>query len=202
MNHIVSISGPVGTGKSTVLNLLADELSKTRSVKVIREYIDVMMDGTDKLNDYLCGDMSAYDFQDYILDYFDMSSWLLNRYDYILCERNPVEGVLFFARLDVDNNRMSTYQYETLLERASSMTFYPNPLTSNRICRIDTTNLTPVGVAKLISESIDDIDIAQLTADPKILLGRINGRNREGETDAYSLSYVEHMCQTYYSNSL
>ena len=47
--------------------------------------------------------MSAYDFQHYVLDYFErVADELKNSsYDFVFVERLPVEGIQFFAKLDL-----------------------------------------------------------------------------------------------------
>ena len=84
---------------------------------------------------YLDGYYPAFMFQNYILDYFESVVKTLqdSSYDYIFVERCPVEGILFFAKLDLDNGRLTLPQYEYLLHRSQSLTFYPNPLTCDYV---------------------------------------------------------------------
>ena len=103
--HLIIIDGPVGAGKSSVIN----ELTNRLNALVIPEYIDDS-DGVEKLNEYLNDkEHKAYEFQDYILDhyinYVQNESFIdrLNDVEYIIMERNPIEGVKVFAKKDFIN---------------------------------------------------------------------------------------------------
>lgn len=204
MVKVIALSGPVAAGKSTLLQALYNRLSDTYRVYIIREYIDVLPDANDKLTDYLNGKISAYDFQNYILDYYEHSSWLINDYDYVLVERCPVEGLMFFAKLDVNKGRMSLDEYLTLIMRAKCMTFYPDPSTGvseptskNRLT-IHTDDKTPDEITDIVYGHIDTIDIVQLKVKPETIKHRIIQRGRECEIDAYSDDYLKYMCKHYY----
>ena len=197
MPKVIALSGVVGSGKSTVLESLYKKLSKTHTVYAIREYIDVLADSNDKLTAYLNGQLSAYRFQDYILDYFETSSYLINDYDYILVERCPLEGLRFFAKLDVKNGRMTSEEYKVLIQKAKSMTFYPNP-SEAKIISIDTDLMTVEDITNEIISYINEIDIVQLRANPDTVKRRIKERGRQCEIDSYTDDYLKFMCQEYF----
>ena len=141
MPRVIALNGPVGAGKTTILNLLKLHLP---NCYIIPEYFEALDDAEDRLKANLEGRMPAFDFQNYILDYFEsVANELKNSsYNYIIVERSPVEGIEFFAKLDVINERMSLTQYDYLLNRARSLTFYPNPFEDESIS-IHTDNLLP-----------------------------------------------------------
>ena len=198
MVRVIAFSGPVASGKSTILESIYKILSVSHSVHIIREYIDALSDANDKLTAYLNNQLSAYAFQNYILDYFDASSKLDNEYDYVLVERCPMEGLKFFARLDVKNKRMTEDEYQKLIDRASLMSFYPNPDNCKNILKIDTDDMLPDGITGLVYDFINDVDIIQLIAKPMTIKQRIIQRGRIAEINAYDDKYLNYMCGMYY----
>ena len=101
---VITLNGPLRVDKTTLLNELAKLLPNSY---IIPEYIDVLEDVDYRLNDYLEGLMPSYNFQDYILECYDSMTYklIISHYDYIFVERSPVEGILFFAKLELDGNR-------------------------------------------------------------------------------------------------
>ena len=191
--RIIALHGPVACGKSTLLNELKRTLAKSY---VIPEYIDSLDDASDKLNQYLNGSISAYAFQQYILDYFESMAIQLkdSNYDYILVERTPIEGILFFAHLDLINNRMTEHQYNALLERAQSMTFYPNPSLANSIT-INTDYMEPYQILHLVLSMFSDFDfdVIKLRASFATIDARIKQRARPCELEHYTDDYLRTM---------
>ena len=92
MPKVICLHGPVGCGKTTLLNQLKQYLPNTY---IVPEYIDALDDAKTKLQQYLDGTYSAFKFQNYILDYFEQIADSLEHstYDYVFVERCPVEGI-------------------------------------------------------------------------------------------------------------
>jgi len=197
MPRVIALNGPVGCGKTTLLNELSQQLP---NVYVIPEYYDVLNDAHDRLNDYLEGIYPAYDFQDYILDYFDsVANQLANSsYDYIFVERSPVEGILFFAKHDLDTNRLTQAQYNLLLQRAQLMSFYPNPLDNDNAITLFTDNLSPSQLVQFIIPLLSRIRTIKLRASLFTLRNRIHQRGRMCEIDHYNDEYMRSMINSYY----
>ena len=195
--RVIALHGPVACGKSTLLNELKRALPYSY---VIPEYIDSLDDAHDKLNEYLNGRISAYSFQDYILNYFESMANKLkdSTYDYILVERTPIEGILFFAHLDLINNRMTEQQYNQLLQRAQSMTFYPNPSLANSIT-INTDYMEPYQILHLVLSMLTDFDfdVIKLRASFTTIKDRIKKRARPCELEHYTDDYLKTMIETY-----
>ena len=198
MVKVIALSGPVASGKSTIMEAVYKRLSKTHTVHIIREYIDALSDSNDKLTAYLNGQLSAYAFQSYILDYFELASKLNTDYDYVLVERCPLEGLQFFAKLDVKNGRMTLDEYLLLIMRAKGMTFYPDPSTTKNILKIHTDERSPEEVCDIAYEHIDNVDVIQLKVKPETIKQRIRQRGRQCEIDAYTDEYLKYMCKKYY----
>ena len=195
--EVICIDGVVGVGKSTVIDKLAHKLrSIGLSVHVIHEYIDVLDDAGEMLQKYLHHEIPAVDFQDYILRYYDRSSMLIGSYDYVLVDRCPIAGLKFFGGLDVALGRMSEYDYDQLMDYATSLTFYPDP---SETYSVDTTGLCSDDVVDVCYKLIarDKPGVIKLTASPDVIFKRIQHRNRAGEVEAYDKQYIQHMIDNY-----
>ena len=197
MPKVIVLNGPVGVGKTTLLNELKTHLN---NCYVVSEYIDVLDDAETKLKLYLEGSISALEFQDYILDYYESIANQLkdSNYDYILVERSPVEGIVFFAKLDLMNHRLTQTQYDYLLTRAQSISFYPNSLIDNAIT-ISTEYMPPNQITELIISIISDFDIRiiKLRASLITLKERIQQRGRQCELEHYTDNYMKTMIEAY-----
>ena len=195
MPRVICFHGPVGCGKTTLLNVLKDWLI---NCYVVPEYIDALDDAKTKLQQYLDGTYSAFEFQNYILDYFELvaNSLVLSTYDYILVERCPVEGILFFAKLDLINGRLTQEQYDQLLERSQSLTFYPNPLKDDFVS-IHTDNISPCQIAECVFGLIPQFKLIKLKASIGTIKRRIQRRGRACELEHYTDEYLKTMIETY-----
>ena len=193
--RVICLSGPVGCGKTTLLNQLKDDLPNSY---IVPEYIDALDDAKTRLQLYLDGYYPAFMFQNYILDYFESVTKTLqdSSYDYVFVERCPVEGILFFAKLDLDNGRLTLPQYEYLLHRSQSLTFYPNPLTCDYVT-FNTDNKTPRQIAELVHPLIPRFSLIKLKASLDTIKQRIQQRGRTCELEHYSDDYLKLMVATY-----
>ena len=192
---VIGIYGTVGSGKSTLLEEIKSSIPNSY---VIPEYIDALDDAENKLKAYLEGSMPAYDFQQYVLDYFESVSEELknSHYDFIFVERLPVEGIQFFAKLDLNNKRITNEEYEELLKRAKSLTFYPDPSTEKSIT-IKTDLLSPFQISQLALNYIQTVRIIKLKASLNTIKERIIKRGRSCELEHYSDDYLKFMIETY-----
>ena len=165
---------------------------------VVPEYIDALDDAKTKLQQYLEGKFPAFKFQDYILDYFEQMANTLEHSDfhYVLVERCPVEGILFFAKLDLINGRLTQAQYDYLLNRSQSLTFYPNPLTDDFIT-INTDNKSPCDIVERVSQLIPPFNLIKLRASFDTIKQRIKQQGRECELEHYSDEYLKTMIEAY-----
>ena len=195
MPKVICLYGAVGTGKTTLLNGLKMYLP---NCYIVPEYIDALDDAKTKLQLYLEGSYSAFAFQDYILTYFEQVAKELkdSTYDYIIVERSPVEGILFFAKLDLINHRLTRAQYDYLLHRALSLTFYPNPMKDKDIT-IYTDNMLPYQLVQRVLNELSDVSIIKLRASIDTIRNRIQQRGRACEIEHYTDEYLKTMVESY-----
>ena len=198
MTRVIALHGPVACGKSTLLNELKTQLP---NCYIVHEYFDALDDAPNKLNQYLNGSMPAFQFQSYILDYFESMANKLkdSTFDYVLVERTPIEGIQFFAKLDLINDEMTEDQYNQLLQRAQSMTFYPKPSTDNQ-ATFFTDYMTPSQLAQLIisvTYDFDIVEVVKLRASLPTIKQRIKQRGRPCEVEHYTDDYLMTMIETY-----
>lgn len=91
--RVVAVCGNIGSGKSTVCELLAARLNAT----YVREYID-RPGGPGKLADFIAGRLPPRCFQEFILSSTarELARAAVGRP--VVLERTPTEGILVFAR--------------------------------------------------------------------------------------------------------
>lgn len=199
---VIGVYGPVGSGKTTLLKELKPRIPNSY---VIPEYIDALPDAETKLKQYLDGTLAAFDFQQYVLDYFEQVANELKdaTYDYVFVERLPVEGIQFFARLDLFKGRITTDEYYSLMNRARSLTFYPDPslLLSDDIIPLKTDKGdTPEETAEVVLTHLrisKNIKLIKMTASFDTIKKRIHERGRECELLYYNDAYIERMIRDY-----
>lgn len=201
--RVITFDGCVGVGKTTIILKLLQRLIEkyNYSCIVIHEYIDVLPDAEQMLSDYLNNTISSYQFQNYILDYYDQQSKLIKDdiVDFVLVERSPIEGIINFAKLDLLNNRLTNEEYKQLLTKAESLDFYPN-ITYDNSFTIDTAQFTIPYTINIIDDLITRFpffSVIRLRADSSTIKERIIKRGRECEVKHYTDDYIKNMLNTY-----
>ena len=119
--YILSITGPIGSGKSTLIKSLKQHLSKTYKVITIPEYIDGdPIFGLEMLKRFINGSISSLTFQSYILDYYsniikdilkDISS------EIVLIEKLPYDSVYCFGSVAVKNKQLTQQEFDVLVNK-------------------------------------------------------------------------------------
>lgn len=191
----VIISGNIGSGKTTLFNVLKDKLKG--ECHFIPEYIDGdAKRGQTMLNDYLKGNLSAYDFQDYILDYYKSALAMMdNCYHPSIIERSPIEGIEVFAKNDVMNGRLTEEEYNELHEKAEEI-ITPRSLCYSEIRHPFDPNKEADGVIDLMRKCHAECVWIKLYATPQRCMKNIATRNRTGES-CYDLAYLERLHSLY-----
>lgn len=193
----IVITGPIGSGKSTLCSLLEQKLN----LEYIREYID-LENGENMLAKFKNGEISNQVFQDYILDCFD-SQLQQSKTKVVIMERMPQEGPIIFCNND-----------KSILDKASKLQMKYFKKTNNpmRVITVINSGQSP---KKLMNEvlgrifgtkyvSYDNIKILEKTSgviiylktSSEICLNRIKLRNRAPEK-SISINYLDVMNRLY-----
>ena len=99
--YILVISGAIGAGKSTMLELLADYLKRNRvCFAVVPEYLEGMTSGRAMLNEWTQGRITLTEFNHYIMDSCDTLNKQAKDYPIRILERAPVENAWVFGNKD------------------------------------------------------------------------------------------------------
>lgn len=167
---IISIEGNIGSGKSTILNLLRNKYKGNENVVFVDEPVsewNEVKDGEKSILELFYNDKEKYSFAFQILAYITRLRKLLEALDgpiekTIICERSIFTDKFVFAKMLYQQNFINeiewksyNYWFDTFKEKTKL----------DRIIYINT--------------------------DPNICLERIKKRNRDGESDI-SLEYLNH----------
>lgn len=97
--YFVFLSGNIGVGKSTVLNMMKSTL-QDKNYMLIKEYIDYSpIIGEKCLEMNKKGELSDFDFQNFILDCYECQFAKIGRKEIIIVERHPYEAVDIFCKI-------------------------------------------------------------------------------------------------------
>ena len=199
----ISVCGCIGSGKTTLINKLREEFPNSA---FIPEYIDGDPEGKDKLQKYLKGEMDAFEFQNYILDYYREKYVELNHnsdphLNYIFIERCPLEGIEIFARKDMEEGKISGREYYRLQQKAHCYChdWYPHPFKPDMVYTefpdIDRV-IYDLGQA-MVQHPRERTFTIMLVPGVQVLNDNIHKRNREGEVDAYTKDFITEHHQRY-----
>ena len=201
-NKKVVITGSIAVGKSSIIKELQKHIPE---IHLVPEYIDVLADGVEMLNKYFRRDITPYQFQNYILNYY--RDYLKNNQHpgVMVFERIPDDGIVCFSNLDNANGKLSDEEFYSLytqvleLDKEYHLPTYFSSDKNQVFIPVKTVNSEVDG--KLIAE------IIKVRPEAKIIIGLYNSantcydrlcvRNREGETTAYSRKHIENLTNHY-----
>ena len=112
--QFIFISGSIGAGKSTVIDKLRDIYDNKPFL--VKEYIDYDQCGSDKLEKFLKGDITPFEFQKYVVDCaFQQFITFMNDYakqsNVVIWERHPLESLIFAAQKLTPQELEQLYHY-------------------------------------------------------------------------------------------
>ena len=117
----IFITGGVGVGKSTLITNLKQSIPKEERI-VIKEYIDFEPElGKKMLEETLQQKGNIYDFQLFILDFFDRQLQKIGNKKYIIFERSPYDSVIIFSTEAYLQGRMSKEQLDQLKQHVENI---------------------------------------------------------------------------------
>ena len=198
--YILSITGPIGSGKSTLIKSLKQYLSKTYKVITIPEYIDGdPIFGLEMLKRFINGSISSLTFQSYILDYYsniikDISS------EIVLIEKLPYDSVYCFGSVAVKNKQLTQQEFDVLVNKLELLKLdLPTYKSNLKVLNTDSlSNILNKSINIINGDLNDGITkrAIYLKCNLEVCKERIMLRNRSGE-DKYSPEYLQQIIDFY-----
>lgn len=207
-NKKIIISGSVGVGKTTTINDICKLLNIYNiSYKIIPEYIDGDINGRNMLDKCINKKITAFEFQKYIINYFDiyLNNLKVNKNDIIIFERLPDESVMCFANIDRINKVITEEEFNILynmcieLDKKYNIPSYFDKLENTyfKLFKTDNNNVISSKVLEILNNcDYINIIIGLYNNDYKCLM-RIKERNRSSEVNSYSLSTIKQFNNIY-----
>lgn len=198
--YILSITGPIGSGKSTLIKSLKQYLSKTYKVITIPEYIDGdPIFGLEMLKRFINGSISSLTFQSYILDYYsniikDISS------EIVLIEKLPYDSVYCFGSVAVKNKQLTKQEFDVLVNKLELLKLdLPTYKSNLKVLNTDSLSNILNKSINIINEDLNNGITKRaiyLKCNLEVCKERIMLRNRSGE-DNYSPEYLQQIIDFY-----
>lgn len=179
MVHIYSVEGNIGSGKSTLVNILKDHYKNNKHILFLQEPVDIWETIKDKDNKNIIekfySDQSKYAFSFQMMAYISRLSILKkavkeNPDKIIICERSLFTDKNVFAKMLYDSNCIEEVNYQIYLKWFDEF--------------ISETPLSGIIYVK---------------AEPEVSHSRVLKRSRQGED--IPLSYLQ-QCHTYHEEWL
>lgn len=203
-NTKLIITGGVGVGKSTTIDKVCTKLKESGvSFKIVPEYIDGDEFGPSMLDKFIDKTITSFEFQDYILNYFDdyLSKLDADNNEVLIFERLPDDSVSCFANIALKNGVLTMEEFRILfnkcvyLDKKYNLPSYFTNFSNNNIL-IRKTYRTDDNIEEIINtlhESIRDKKniLVGLYNDDEECLNRIHKRNRESEVKAYTIDVIK-----------
>lgn len=197
----IVITGPVGVGKTTILNHFIKFNDDTdKNYIVIPEYIDGVKNAGKKLDKYLRGELSSYEFQSFVSAYYGyyLLSILPKITDktVLVFERVPDDAVHCFIKLDRMKNRLTREEHQNLLTKIAKLnSFFDFPFYGKcaeqavLVVKSDEKELNAKIITEFIKNSPAKKIIIGLFNEMDICYNRVCTRNRAGE-NAYDFNSI------------
>jgi GTPase SAR1 family protein len=205
----IVITGPTAVGKSSIVSrICTNMINKNKTVIIVPEYIDVLPDAGEKLQQYLRKEITPFEFQWYVSSFYDkyLGSLEVTGDEIMLFERIPDDPLVCYANIDHDNGDISTQElfkiYE-LIQNTNKKYFLPSYFNMNDQTTFISlkSNLvsSDASIVSSIIESESDYRniIVGLYNTTDKLYERLKIRNRPGEMDGYSINRLDAHNRTY-----
>lgn len=177
-NNYIFVIGSIGVGKSTFIDCLLDRIKDLHPIH-IKEFIDYDPEGEVKLNMNLRGEMSAFDFQKYIVDCY-FNQFRNYHHKTLVVERHPQESLLFASQFLTrpDYNKLDVYIKNMCQIYGVPLLWECNVTTKENNQLEDMENI--IDDIKPLINSFDDL-VINLIVDEREQVDRIRMRNRESD---------------------
>ena len=203
----VIITGGVAVGKSSICSAIYKYLDDHNIKWVyIPEYIDVKEDGLEMLNKYLKKEITVFEFQKYVINYYDeyLSQLTLDGDELLMFERGIDDAITCFSNLDYSNNGLTTAEFCELYELVK---IYDRKYNIPSYFLDDSKIFIPVKtddskrdgniIGSIINNRNNNNIVIGLYNTDKTCYERMLTRNRPGEKEAYSLETISKFNYTY-----
>ena len=192
----LDITGPIGVGKSTIIESIK---SHFENVIHIPEYINGDKNGIVMLNKFINKEITIFEFQKYILDYYKDYKINLRNNSICIYERIPDDSIFVFSNYQykigtIDKIKM--YDLYAYAQYINSIKNAINYRTNNINCSVVKNDDYEKCINEIISIVENDIKnnirnrIIILDIDFNTTIERINKRSREGENN-YDVKYLK-----------
>lgn len=198
----IDITGPIGVGKSTIIESIK---SHFENVVHIPEYINGDKNGIVMLNRFINKEITIFEFQKYILDYYKEYKINLNKDSICVYERVPDDSIFVFSNYQYHNGSIDELKMYDLYAYAQYINYTKRIINyrTNKInCSIVKNDNYDECIKEIINIINDDIKnnigsrIIILDIDFNTTLNRINKRSREGENN-YDIKYLKDIYTIY-----
>lgn len=205
----VVITGGVAVGKSSIMTAVVD-MFKENGIQyhIVPEFIDAMDDAQEMLEKYLRHDITSFEFQQYVLNYYDW--YFTNKCsnvhadDILLFERVLDDSVMCFANLDNYKDELSDEEFVKVFELAKKINAkynIPSYFANSNFVFYPVKTINPVVDGKVITEIVKARENVNLVIglynEPMTCYERMLKRNRPGEKEAYPPQRIASFNDTY-----
>lgn len=193
------ITGGVGVGKTTAISNICNTLTNNGlKYKIIPEFIDGDENGIKMLDKSINHEISAYEFQLYILQYFDkyLGNLKVDDNEILIFERLPDDSVTCFVNIDVKKGLITNDEFKKLfdicinIDKKYNLPSYFTEFMNNDLlfCKSIDKNTTTDIIYTQLKESIKKHKnlLVGLYNTNEECLKRIRMRNRKSEVDTYN----------------
>ena len=191
----LDITGPIGVGKSTIIESIK---SHFENVIHIPEYINGDDNGVVMLNKFINKEITIFEFQKYILDYYKNFQINLKNNSICVYERVPDDSIFIFSNYQyqigtLDKiNMYDLYSYAQYINNIKHIINYRTTNINYSVVKNDDYNRCIKEINNIITNDIKNNihnRVIILDIDFNTTLERINKRSREGENN-YNINYL------------
>lgn len=190
----IVITGPTAAGKSSIIKGVCSNLTKLKiPFQHIPEYIDGRKDGLTMLNKYFTREISVFNFQNYIVNYYRDTLKNIDTNKMVIFERSVDDGITCYSNLDHKINRLSTSEFLKLYNSVKTLDReynIPSYILGNNYVFTPIKSVDVKRTSKLITDIIRSTgnknNIFGLYHTDDVLWYRLCKRNRPGEKESYT----------------
>ena len=198
------ITGGVGVGKTTMITNICKALNEQHiRYRLIPEFIDGDENGYTMLNSFINHKITAYEFQKYILSYFDiyLSKIDFDNTDVLVFERLPDDSITCFVNIDVKHNLITQEEFKELHNICNYINkkyklpsyFIENNNCDIIFCKTDDINKNTKFILNEFNKAINKNRnlLVGLYNTNEECLKRVHIRNRESEVNTYNIDTID-----------